>query len=671
MPSVAKRMTSVSISGSISATEKSLLLDLGTPLSICRLVCDLLDAVNEPPSNSAQITVDQALWDLTNMKNNPQTFLFDRTCPKKALDDTCLFNPKDGHLFGREKEMEALMGVKRDFSRHFNSLAQSSSDSIQGSSFRGEATFLAGYAGSGKSCLLRSLVHKCHEEQWFVLKCKFDKQTAPLKILAKAFDDFFGLWGPSNEDEHSNLGPSMMKSFRQVCRTMFSTIDSEGYSQLCDLIPNFSRIFPLATSLARDQRSFSNDEVGSAEQRRVHLFHMLFKSLCSTCRPVLVAFDDLQWCNSLVTGCITDFLVNDFIHGEEAGKQGLLIAGTFRSSEVKEGDDLIEKINFLKHSRKTNVTMLTVDELAEKDITQLISAKLGLPIRYTSELARLVHHKTRGNPLYVRQFLKSIIQNNMLEFSVRSRRWTWDCDTVDLQMISDGVAELLTSTFNLLPVPLMKTLKVVSCFGNQFEDSSIELMNSCHQVLPFDMHKELQLAVKEGILEKAGTVYAFAHDLIHEAIYEMVPASNRHLLHKTIGTSLLKSASNKQTIHLQLALERQCYACKAIGILSLAILLQLGEEFPPPVNLSIALTTLSAMQPMLANISKDQMKSLPSMTDTTKLQAMKFLSMLCTLSVMSAPMLLPILSCRMMRLTLDHGFCHDSIIGLVMTGYSL
>ncbi|KAL7531483.1 hypothetical protein ACHAXR_004068, partial [Thalassiosira sp. AJA248-18] len=551
MPSVAKRMASVSISGSISATAKSLLLDSGMPLSICRLVCDLLDATNESPSNSTLISLDQALWDLTNMKNNPQTFLFDRTCPKKALDDTCLFNPKDEHLFGREKEMEALMAVKNSISRHVNSPAQSSTDSIEGSNFRGEATFLAGYAGSGKSCLLRSLVRACSEEQWFVLKCKFDKQAAPLNIMAKAFDDFFGLWGPSNGNTHSNLDPSVMESFRQVCRTIFSTIDNEGYSQLCDLSPNFSRLYPLASSLnARDQGSSSSDAVGSAENRRVYLIHLLLKSLCSTGRPVLIAFDDLQWSNSLVTGCIADFLVNDFTPGGETGRQGLLIAGTFRSNEVKEGGDLIEKINFLKHSRKINVTMLDVDELAETDIAQLISAKLGLPIRYTSELARLVHHKTRGNPLFVRQFLKAIMHNNMLEFSVRSRRWKWDCVTVDLQMISDGVAELLTSTFNLLPVPLMKTLKVVSCFGNQFEESTINAMNIGQHVLPFDMQNELLLAVKEGILEKAGPIYAFSHDLIHQAIYELVPADNRQLLHKTIGTSLLKAASNDQTIHL-------------------------------------------------------------------------------------------------------------------------
>jgi len=67
------------------------LSSLGMPLSICQLVCDLLVAIDEPCPDLALTSLEQALWDLTQMKNYPQSFLFDRTCPLKALIDTCLF----------------------------------------------------------------------------------------------------------------------------------------------------------------------------------------------------------------------------------------------------------------------------------------------------------------------------------------------------------------------------------------------------------------------------------------------------------------------------------------------------------------------------------------------------------------------------------------------------
>lgn len=101
-----------------------------------------------------------------------------------------------------------------------------------------------------------------------------------------------------------------------------------------------------------------------------------------------------------------------------------------------------------------------------------------------------------------------------------------------------------------------------------------------------------------------------------------------------------------------------------------AILSRLEEEFPPQPTLDMVLSKLSSAKPLLVNLTLEQMKSLPPMTDTTKLHAMKFLSLLCIISYKSDPILLPLFSIRMMELTLQKGFCHYSIVGLVMTGCS-
>ena len=58
----------------------------------------------------------------------------------------------------------------------------------------------------------------------------------------------------------------------------------------------------------------------------------------------------------------------------------------------------------------------------------------------------------------------------------------------------------------------------------------------------------------------------------------------------------------------------------------LSILSALGEEFPQDIDLSIVLNELSVIQTTLANITVDQVKLLPPMTNTSKLHVMKFLS---------------------------------------------
>ena len=41
--------------------------------------------------------------------------------------------------------------------------------------------------------------------------------------------------------------------------------------------------------------------------------------------------------------------------------QGLMVAGTYQSNEVKGGGDILETINLIMNSGKANLTMLNVD----------------------------------------------------------------------------------------------------------------------------------------------------------------------------------------------------------------------------------------------------------------------------------------------------------------------
>ena len=103
----------------------------------------------------------------------------------------------------------------------------------------------------------------------------------------------------------------------------------------------------------------------------------------------------------------------------------------------------------------------------------------------------------------------------------------------------------------------------------------------------------------------------------------------------------------------------------------LDILTQLGEEFPAQPDPEVLQNKLLELKPIFMSLSVGQMKALPKMRDGSKLQAMKFLGMLCQICVMAAPMLLPLLSVRMLELTLQFGFCNDSIAGICYCALSM
>lgn len=236
-----------------------------------------------------------------------------------------------------------------------------------------------------------------------------------------------------------------------------------------------------------------------------------------------------------------------------------MLVGSFRSNEIENNRSIIEDIDEIERI-PIEVTKLSTRELDESDIGKCLSAKLCLPLRYTRDLASVVYFKTRGNPFFVIQLLKTIIQNSMLQFSIPARRWTWDCDVIEMLTISDGVAELLTTRYRQLPVPLMQTVMVASCFGRQSHEPMIDLLNA-GQLLPFNMKDALLLAMNEGIIEKAGPIYQFTHDLIHQTIYQSIPKDERSRIHKDIGSILLGFAGNSATIYL-LAVDQTNLYCK-------------------------------------------------------------------------------------------------------------
>lgn len=86
----------------------------------------------------------------------------------------------------------------------------------------------------------------------------------------------------------------------------------------------------------------------------------------------------------------------------------------------------------------------------------------------------------------------------------------------------------------------------------------------------------------------------------------------------------------------------------------LSVLSSLGEDISlDSVGLPDVHNELAVIQTTLANISVEQVKALPPMTDKNKLHAMKFLSMLCMYVIYSAPKKVPLLATKMVRLTIE------------------
>mmetsp|Transcript_3115 Transcript_3115/g.6865 ORF Transcript_3115/g.6865 Transcript_3115/m.6865 type:complete len:754 (+) Transcript_3115:1916-4177(+) len=196
----------------------------------------------------------------------------------------------------------------------------------------------------------------------------------------------------------------------------------------------------------------------------------------------------------------------------------------------------------------------------------MLSVKLCLPRRYTEQLAKLVLRKTRGNPMFVIEFLRTIIQRNMMTFSIKARRWVWDDTSIDLQLISDSVAEFLTKKLKQLDTDVIVALKVAACIGVQVNTSIIQLLD-LGQFVP-NLLQAFESAVKEGVMEEAGNLYVFTHDMLKESSYNLMSIDERNCLHKMIATSLAQDPAVVKYSKRCILVVDQINVCKDVhGIL--------------------------------------------------------------------------------------------------------
>jgi predicted ATPase len=154
----------------------------------------------------------------------------------------------------------------------------------------------------------------------------------------------------------------------------------------------------------------------------------------------------------------------------------------------------------------------------------------------------MIHHKTKGNPLFVSRLLLSLSKEGLLRPSLSLRRWEWDKEKIQCQKLPDDIVIFLTNLIRVLPEDVKSSLFVLSCFGASADRAFIKTLESALEKKLLD---NLDLAVSEGLLDKTGDQYRFSHDRIQEAVYTMMDVQVRRLTHFSHGMALAPLADGE------------------------------------------------------------------------------------------------------------------------------
>ena len=156
-----------------------------------------------------------------------------------------------------------------------------------------------------------------------------------------------------------------------------------------------------------------------------------------------------------------------------------------------------------------------LDNMNIEGVNSLVSDALHLSPRITRQLSEVLHHKTMGNPLFVKQLLASLTAQGYIYVDMSQPKWTWDLNKIADQEISESVLALLVDEMERLPSDLQLGLKLASCLGSRVQNNVLDILS---KDLGIDLLGILQQVSEKGFMSNEdGMMFSFTHDKIQQA----------------------------------------------------------------------------------------------------------------------------------------------------------
>ena len=87
--------------------------------------------------------------------------------------------------------------------------------------------------------------------------------------------------------------------------------------------------------------------------------------------------------------------------------------------------------------------------LGQAAVSELLADALGHPTAEVENPAARAVAKTGGNPFFVQPFLRALRHKQLLVYAAATGRWHWDLAAVDLEQVTDNVADLVIERIRL------------------------------------------------------------------------------------------------------------------------------------------------------------------------------------------------------------------------------
>ena len=247
----------------------------------------------------------------------------------------------------------------------------------------------------------------------------------------------------------------------------------------------------------------------------------------ATHRPVVAVIEDIHWAEPTLLDLIE--YLSTFMRDVP-----VLILTVGRN-------ELLEK----RPQWLAQSTRVQVPPLAPDSIIELMKGLLG-DDQLPPQVERKVIEAGQGNPLYIQEILKLLIERGLIERS--DGRWTAARPLDDLQ-IPTTIQALLAARLERLPHEERALIQRGSVIGKTFWFGAVSALTT--EELRSETGRSLQSLVRKEVLEPQVSELAgedsfrFGQGLMRDAAYNALPKELRAELHQRVATWLTERAGDR------------------------------------------------------------------------------------------------------------------------------
>ncbi len=263
------------------------------------------------------------------------------------------------------------------------------------------------------------------------------------------------------------------------------------------------------------------DDPDSARFRLFDSIASFLKSASQT-QPLVIVLDDLHW-SDRPSLTFLEFMAR------EIGQSRVLLICTYRDVELNRRHPLTVTLGDLARERLYECVLLR--GLSEPDIARFIEIAAGSSA--PSELAATVYRHTEGNPLFVTEVVRELVQSGELAESHASGASTWSV------RIPEGVREVIGRRLDRLSERANEALTVAAVVGRDFRlDALRELAEDTTEGQLLDVLDEaLDARIIEELTDEIGH-YQFTHAVMQETLTGELSLTRRVRIHARIAETL-------------------------------------------------------------------------------------------------------------------------------------